>query len=81
MKTELMDSLVFKIGWRLVFYPALAFAALSFVFLWLYAHPRRYVGSYHPKDFGLPAEELKLKTADGVTLDAGSCRTRPAKRR
>jgi pimeloyl-ACP methyl ester carboxylesterase len=65
-----MNSLAFKIGLRLVIYPALAFAGLSFVFFWLYAHPKRYPGSQTPKAFGLKFEELKLKTSDGVELDA-----------
>ena len=64
------DSLFFRIGWRLLAYPALAYAALSLVFFWLYAHPRRYTGPYLPQDFGLKAEPVKLKTSDGVQLDA-----------
>ena len=65
-----MDSIAFKIGWRLLLYPALAYITLSFIFFWLYAHPKRYVGSYHPKDFGFQPEEIKLQTTDGVQLDA-----------
>ena len=65
-----MNTLLFKIAWRLALYPALALAALSFLFFWLYAHPRRFTGTYKPADFGLRAEELKLKTSDGVELDA-----------
>jgi pimeloyl-ACP methyl ester carboxylesterase len=65
-----MNTLAFKIAWRLALYPALAVAVLSFVFFWLYAHPRRYVGAYKPADFGLKAEELKLKTSDGIELAA-----------
>lgn len=64
-----MKSLAFKIGWRLLFYPALAYVTLSFVFFWLYAHPRRYTGSYTPKDLGLKSEAITLTTADGVKLD------------
>jgi len=70
MEAPFMNSLVFKIGWRLLFYPALLYIIFSFVFFWLYAHPRRYVGASRPADFGLAAEEVKLKTADGVQLDA-----------
>ncbi len=65
-----MNPLFYKIAWRLALYPALALAALAFLFFWLYAHPRRFTGAYRPADFGLQAEELKLKTSDGVELDA-----------
>ncbi|OGR79710.1 MAG: hypothetical protein A2X32_13605 [Elusimicrobia bacterium GWC2_64_44] len=65
-----MNSLVFKIAIRLIVYPALAFAGLSFVFFWLYAHPKRYPGAQTPKAFGLKFEAVKLKTSDGVELDA-----------
>lgn len=65
-----MNSLFFKIGWRLLLYPALICAAISLVFLWLYVHPKRYPGDSRPEDFGLKPEALKLKTADGIELDA-----------
>jgi len=65
-----MNSLVFKISWRLVLYPAFFYAVLSFFFFWLYVHPRRNVGNSRPEDFKLKPEELKLVTADGVQLDA-----------
>ncbi|OGR44297.1 MAG: hypothetical protein A2X35_02395 [Elusimicrobia bacterium GWA2_61_42] len=65
-----MNTLAFKIAWRLVFYPALLYAFFSLVFFWLYAHPKRYTGSYQPGDFGLKPEAVKLKTADGIELDA-----------
>lgn len=65
-----MNTLAFKIGWRLALYPALLCAALSFAMFWTYAHPRRFTGEHAPSDFGLKAEALKLKTSDGVTLDA-----------
>ncbi|MDA8244472.1 MAG: prolyl oligopeptidase family serine peptidase [Elusimicrobia bacterium] len=65
-----MNTLLFKIVWRLVVYPALAFAALSFVFLWIYIHPRRNVGHDKPETFGLKPRPLTLTTADGVKLDA-----------
>lgn len=65
-----MNSLIFKIGWRLVFYPVLLGAVISFILFWMYAHPRRYIGNYGPGDFGLKAEDLKLRTSDGVELDA-----------
>lgn len=63
------NSLVFKIGWRLAFYPVLLFVFMSLMFFWLYAHPKRYIGSYTPQDFGLKPEAVKLMTADGVELD------------
>lgn len=62
-------SLIFRIGWRVVFYPALVYITLSFVFFWLYAHPRRYTGNYKPADFRLTPETITLKTADGIKLD------------
>ncbi|MEK7721558.1 MAG: CocE/NonD family hydrolase, partial [Elusimicrobiota bacterium] len=65
-----MDSLMFKIGWRLLFYPALICAILSFIVFWLYVHPKRFINPSHPKNFRLTAEELKLETADGIKLDA-----------
>ena len=65
-----MNTLLFKIAWRLVVYPALAFAALSFVFLWIYIHPRRNVGHNKPETFGLKPRPLTLTTSDGVKLDA-----------
>ena len=37
---------------------------------WTYAHPRRYTGDSRPENFGLKAEPLKLRAADGVELDA-----------
>ncbi len=64
-----MNSLAFKITWRLIFYPALGFSVVSFIFFWLYVHPRRFTGSYRPEDFGLKTEAVKLKTADGLELD------------
>lgn len=65
-----MNSLFIKIGWRLLFYPALTCAVLSFIVFWLYVHPKRFISPAHPKNYRLKAEELKLKTADGVELDA-----------
>jgi hypothetical protein len=65
-----MNSLAFKIGWRLLFYPALVFGVVSFVFFWMYVHPKRYPGDARPEVFGLKPEALKLKTVDGVELDA-----------
>lgn len=65
-----MNSLAFRIGWRLIAYPALLFAGLSFLFFWLYSHPKRYPGALHPGTFGLKYEPLKLTTSDGVELDA-----------
>ncbi|OGR69037.1 MAG: hypothetical protein A2081_04000 [Elusimicrobia bacterium GWC2_61_19] len=64
------DTLAFKITWRLLFYPALVYALFSFIFFWLYAHPKRYIGSYQPSDFGFKPEAVRLKTADGIELDA-----------
>ncbi|MDD2804129.1 MAG: hypothetical protein PHV33_01120 [Elusimicrobiales bacterium] len=65
-----MNSLAFRIALRLILYPALAFAGLSFFFFWLYAHPKRYPGAQTPAVFGLKFEGVKLKTSDGVELDA-----------
>ncbi|MDO8803277.1 MAG: prolyl oligopeptidase family serine peptidase [Elusimicrobiota bacterium] len=65
-----MNLLSFKVLWRLVFYPALLYAVISFIFFWLYVHPKRNTSNSRPEDFGLEPEELKLKTADGVQLDA-----------
>ena len=65
-----MDSLFFKIAWRLFFYPALICAVLSFIVFWLYVHPKRFISPSHPKNYRLKAEELKLETADGIKLDA-----------
>lgn len=65
-----MNGLAFKVAWRLLLYPLLALAALAFFFFWLYAHPRRHIGSYTPEDFGLKAEPLRLRTSDGIELDA-----------
>lgn len=65
-----MNEIAFKIGWRLLLYPVLFCAALSFAMFWMYAHPRHYAGDLVPADLGLKAEALKLRTADGVTLDA-----------
>ena len=64
------NSLFFKIGWRVIFYPALVYVTLSLVFFWLYAHPKRYTGSYKPEDFRLKPEAVTLTTADGIKLDA-----------
>lgn len=64
-----MNSLASRIGWRLAVYPALFYLALSLVFFWLYAHPRRYTGGYTPRNFGLKPEAVNLKTADGLELD------------
>lgn len=65
-----MNPLVFKITWRLLFYPALLYVFFSLIFFWLYAHPKRYIGAYQPRDFGFKPESVKLKTADGIELDA-----------
>jgi len=65
-----MNSLVFRISWRLALYPTLAYAVISFIFFWLYVHPARNIGSSRPEEFGLEPEALKLKTSDGVELDA-----------
>ena len=64
-----MKHLAFRIGWRLLFYPGLIYAVFSFIFFWLYAHPKRYTGAYTPGDFGLKPEPVKLNTSDGVELD------------
>lgn len=64
-----MNTLAFKVAWRLVFYPVLVYGVFSFIFFWLYAHPKRYSGSYVPEDFGLKRENIKLRTSDGVELD------------
>ena len=64
------DTLAFKVAWRLLLYPALILAAAGFVFFWIYAHPKRFLSSIEPGALGLLAEAVKLKTADGVTLDA-----------
>ncbi len=64
------NSLFFKIGWRVVFYPALVYVTLSLVFFWLYAHPKRYTGSFVPADFNFKPEAVTLTTADGIKLDA-----------
>lgn len=66
----MLDTLVFKIAWRVIFYAALAFAALAFVFFWIYAHPKRYISERRPESLGLAPERLKLATADGIGLDA-----------
>lgn len=65
-----MDSLAFKLAWRLLLYPALLCAALSFYVFWVYVHPKRTVNPSHPRSYKLETEELKLETADGVKLDA-----------
>lgn len=65
-----MDSLAFKVFWRILLYPALLAAALSFAVFWMYVHPKRTVSPSRPANFRLEAEELKLETADGVELDA-----------
>lgn len=65
-----MNPLYLKIAWRALLYPLLALAAVSFTFFWLYAHPRRFYGGYSPSDFGLKEEAVKLKTSDGIELDA-----------
>jgi len=65
-----MDTLAFRIFWRALFYPALAFAALAFVFFWIYAHPRRYISGQQPESLGLKPERSKLTTSDGISLDA-----------
>ncbi len=65
-----MNNLAFKIGWRLVFYPALAYTGLSLILFWLYARPNRYTGPGTPGDAGLKAEAIRLKTSDGISLDA-----------
>jgi len=65
-----VNSLYFKLGWRLVFYPALLYAVVSFIFFWLYVHPRRTVGAARPENYKLKPEEIKLTTADGLQLDA-----------
>jgi dipeptidyl aminopeptidase/acylaminoacyl peptidase len=64
------NSLAFKITWRVIFYPALVYVTFSLIFFWLYAHPKRYYGSYKPEDFRLKTEAVTLLTADGVKLDA-----------
>ena len=65
-----MDSLAFKVLWRLIAYSALICALLSFIVFWMYVHPARTVSGSHPRNFKLDAEELKLETSDGVKLDA-----------
>lgn len=65
-----MKSAALGVGWRLLAYPALLYGVFSLLFFWLYSHPKRYTGSYTPKDFGLKPEGIKLRTADGVDLDA-----------
>ena len=70
MDRAFFDSLLFRIGWRLLVYPAALYAVFSLVFFWLYAHPKRYVGTYKPEDFGLKPESVALTASDGVRLDA-----------
>lgn len=65
-----MDSLAFKVLWRLVAYSGLICALLSFIVFWMYVHPNRTVSGSRPLNFKLEAEELKLETADGLQLDA-----------
>jgi len=65
-----MDSLAFKVLWRLIAYSALVCALLSFIVFWMYVHPVRTVSGSHPRNFKLDAEELRLETADGISLDA-----------
>lgn len=62
--------MAFKVLWRLLLYPALLGAALSFYVFWMYVHPKRNVSPSSPANFKLAAEELELETADGVKLDA-----------
>ena len=63
------NSLLFKISWRVLFYPALVYVVFSLIFFWLYAHPKRYTGSFRPADFRLKPEAVTLTTADGIKLD------------
>ncbi|OGS11924.1 MAG: hypothetical protein A2234_06830 [Elusimicrobia bacterium RIFOXYA2_FULL_58_8] len=65
-----MNTLAFKILWRALLYPSLAFAALAFVFFWIYAHPRRYISPREPESLGLIPERVRLSTTDGISLDA-----------
>jgi len=65
-----MNTLAYKIFWRALFYPALILAAFAFIFVWLYAHPSRYISALEPESLGLKPERLKLSTADGLKLDA-----------
>lgn len=65
-----MNSLLFRIAWRLAVYPAVIFLVLSFGVFWLYSHPRRNVSGISPRSAGLFEEPVKLMTQDGVELDA-----------
>lgn len=65
-----MTALALNLAWKLAAALLALFGAVSFVFFWLYAHPNRFPGSATPADHGLNFEPLKLRTSDGVTLDA-----------
>lgn len=64
-----MNSLAFKITWRVIAYPCLLYVLFSLIFFWLYAHPKRYYGAYKPADFKLKPEAVTLLTSDGIKLD------------
>ncbi|MEI7482339.1 MAG: alpha/beta fold hydrolase [Elusimicrobiota bacterium] len=63
-----MDSLVFKISWRVIAYPALAYAIISLILFYLYVHPRKYISGVKPSDSGVMFEDVSLTTADGLKL-------------
>ena len=63
-----MNSLAFKIFWRVVAYPALICIIFSLIIFYLYVHPRRYKSEFKPSDFGAKFEAVKFTTSDGVRL-------------
>ena len=63
-----MESLAFKISWRVVIYPALIYAVFSFIFFYLYTHPGRNLSAFTPAASGFRFEAVKFVTSDGVEL-------------
>jgi dipeptidyl aminopeptidase/acylaminoacyl peptidase len=72
MRVEVLrvESLTFKILWRILAYPALICALFSLLLFHLYTHPKRNISGLTPEKLGLSFETVTLTTSDGLKLDA-----------
>lgn len=55
---------------RIIAYPAAFYLVFSLLVFFLYTHPSRYVSPPLPADRDLKPESVRLRTSDGVELDA-----------
>ena len=65
-----MNETAIKIIARFFAYATLVYFIFSIIFFLLYTHPKRYISSFTPKDFGIDYQNIKLLTKDNIELDA-----------